>query len=1238
MSGSSSNINNINNKPGQLISPSTYRPWSVEIASAVPVSIARMNESTDEPRRKKTRMTTLLDASRITAGAVCPGWACLGSSKGYVYVWSTSPINSTTATTTISSSGSGSNNTNNALLSPGKHPHHQARAVIGAPKSSVTLFHPELAAPASSNNNNNNNGDEDNNSKPMLMALTPASADAVFVYALQPASTSVFVWKVTLDHVLKASTLSLTNMIGYATTTLPLQLQDDDDDDDDDDSADGRHPSGEDEYVTSLTVLDRHMIVMGTSRGGLICGTQTTIPVSLQAQRMSPTLPSANSRFSLMNFFSSLQQERDSNSNDGSANKFCVRLDPEDWEEGMNGNDEEETTELLAFSYLGTIVKWSITPTVAGSHRVLSEAKYVTSLPELMQEHLGLDENHDTEPLAVERMGNRLHVIVRTTPKGTVMGGGDARMYWVRLHVESSHPRDETHQIHWVDCQWLNRFPAPHDVSVMGLVLSKNDLAYAAFHQGSGGVTSSVIVMALSESPDASDTSENATAIYEVDLPVNEVPALLPNTFTNDVVTHGCCVLARSGLGIRVRALPPASPATLSPRAAKRANPSAVLKLINHMRSSFQLAYQNQDGSTGTALPPSLLEASPVDLEEAIIALATQLHVQQSSDGAGWSIVSSALSSSGLEWHLAFINWLRQGGLYRFLTSYGKWRLLSLGQEVAAYQELISPTLASMTSDWEHDQFENLTLSNGGVAAWLKATLEVVLQTVNVEHYQLWCGWFSSALATAMTFREEQSLTPYDITSGSHPPPAVGSMNREENAARVPVWTSDSILQEIFGILFQYWNRNPKQYHILPSKTVEVCIRAGLIAFEDAAKSVPSEETDGRYSAIKKMSIPLLRTLHPMEQLAPPRPNKMTDDNLAFELAVRHEYYEGLCEIAHDHECKPDTNQFRLEPLLQSTSHCQSTDYDTDYNFGEFVMRWFANRELYGHTIVYGRLCPDSDLQQVLKSDERLHSHRWIQDVHKFDFNGATSSLMATAENTASVTLDEINWNLSMAKLANRVVKLEGSTNRQQMQSVNEREKKIESNLELVGLQKELLKGEPDSQQNSHFWSASRLLDLALQKVDQASSDGISSKKDVVRLCVIGLIVSGTFQDPVERRDCAVQFWTKSIQADWVSEWAAWVRNEDDLSSSTLARTVLDSTVFGGLLRECDDAALHAVKFSSEMMLEITENLGMARGGGRESLRRLLSSVLTSNEDENNDDEMVNQIEGGTNTTVMVQS
>jgi len=55
-------------------------------------------------------------------------------------------------------------------------------------------------------------------------------------------------------------------------------------------------------------------------------------------------------------------------------------------------------------------------------------------------------------------------------------------------------------------------------------------------------------------------------------------------------------------------------------------------------------------------------------------------------------------------------------------------------------------------------------------------------------------------------------------------------------------------------------------------------------------------------------------------------------------------------------------------------------------------------------------------------------------------------------------------------------------------------------------------------------------------------------------------------------------------------------------------------------------------------MLEITENLGMARGGGRESLRRLLSSVLTSNEDENNDDEMVNQIEGGTNTTVMVQS
>ena len=55
---------------------------------------------------------------------------------------------------------------------------------------------------------------------------------------------------------------------------------------------------------------------------------------------------------------------------------------------------------------------------------------------------------------------------------------------------------------------------------------------------------------------------------------------------------------------------------------------------------------------------------------------------------------------------------------------------------------------------------------------------------------------------------------------------------------------------------------------------------------------------------------------------------------------------------------------------------------------------------------------------------------------------------------------------------------------------------------------------------------------------------------------------------------------------------------------------ILENTVFGRLLQECADESLAPVTFSpNSMMLEILEHLGVARGSGHESLRRLLSSV-----------------------------
>jgi hypothetical protein len=251
---------------GQLIKPSAYLPWSVEIVTAVPVSIMRFGEDV-EPKKKKKRMTTALDTAQINAGAVCRGWACLASPKGSVYVW---PV------------GADSYDAESLTASPAK------KGGIDPPKGCVALFHPSLLPPT--------NVDPSFENRPLLLALTPALNDgAVFVYACHPAHEYLLAWKVTHDDVKKATTTQ--RVPGhYAQVQLPLNRNDDDDEDDND----NREP---DETVVSLTVVDRQMVVLGTSSGGLILCTQSTVPVALQAQRLIP--PKSRKSFGSFLFSSS---------------------------------------------------------------------------------------------------------------------------------------------------------------------------------------------------------------------------------------------------------------------------------------------------------------------------------------------------------------------------------------------------------------------------------------------------------------------------------------------------------------------------------------------------------------------------------------------------------------------------------------------------------------------------------------------------------------------------------------------------------------------------------------------------------------------------------------------------------------------------------------------------------------------------------------------------------------------
>jgi hypothetical protein len=499
----------------QLIQPSTYRPWSVEIVSAVPKYILYTDDDVDEPRKKKKRMTTFLDESNVTTGAVCLGWACVGSSKGALYVWPTS-------------SNSSSTTTRSSVASPA--PTAGGKPKVDAPESFVTLTHPSLTPTPGG--------------APNLVALAKAGPD-VFVYAAQPAKGNIVVWKVTQGDVRNVAAKA-PRISNYAMTKV--KFVDDDDDDEDNDNKDPE----EAEAFTSLTVIDSHMIVLGTNKGGMICCTQTTIPVSLYAQRIVPH--NRNSRRSLMGllFKSSASGAGDDASDDAASSiNFQLPL--------AASHEQEESKSFLTISQRGSIWLWKILPTVAATHKVTTEARCIASLRTLLREnHPHSSASLDyVDPLQAQLVEGRLHLLVRTYHGTLDSDTGECRLYWIRLRLDTTSSKVKAV---WVDAQWLNRFPAPQDVKVMGLVLAK-EMAYAAFHQGSGGVTSSVIVMAMSDSlNDSEDEDQDGErTIYEVDLPMTEVPALLPNTFTNDHVTYGCFVFSRSGLGIRVRVLPPSS-------------------------------------------------------------------------------------------------------------------------------------------------------------------------------------------------------------------------------------------------------------------------------------------------------------------------------------------------------------------------------------------------------------------------------------------------------------------------------------------------------------------------------------------------------------------------------------------------------------------------------------------------------------------------------------------------------
>jgi hypothetical protein len=927
---------------------------------------------------------------------------------------------------------------------------------------------------------------------PPLLALANGDKESVQLYAAEPASGLVLLRKL-LARDLQASSKSRTGLLRPQGTTkvrIPLEAG---------------------EYLTVLEAKHK-MIVVGTSLGNLYWLVYTHVPIGLHVVKIT-----ASSGL-LARFLS-----RSDTDTSPVAAILPLSNDPSD--SGATNVDHHH--EFLSLSQLGNVIHWKVTRTVAASHQAnfdanvlgnIASAKPTTKMsyhlpyPTVLKVALAADEDSFT-------------CIVKTQDQN------DSTLQWLNVHFS-------TDQLVLNQVKWLNRFADPTTVEIDGLVGCDNGSTYAALtHSGS------VIVMVL---------LQDQSVLHEVDLPMTQIPSLVPNMVIKDTMTHGCLCLSTTGIGVRVRFLPPALDAEEEdePSAKKQrrqaSNPAIVQTLISHLRSVFWQYYQNQGDEF--QLPPSLTKAAPENLQEAIVAFAMELQYKGDASSA----------RNPLEWHQALIKMLQKGSLYRSLPYRARWQLLGIGQELAVFCALPRSSQNAI----EQDYLSRLQPHN--IADWLMELQEKELQSGSASIFP---HWLSTTLDAAANFRDEFANPFYDVVEDSKP--------------LEQLWTSQESLQRVLRRQLDYWKRDSSSVE-LPH--VESVVKTTLTSFSESYDKIGLYDDDSKqlYSTIKKTAIDLLRSV------------SKDDDELAFDLSVKFNYFEGLCEMSVDHEKKEDSKFYSLDPLFATLD---GTDTLSGYTFPQYVLRWHTDRGLYGHAINYGQHSP-VDLDVLMKTDERLRPFQWIPAVRQGYFSKATEACMTNSKLPES-TLSSSLWALSLAKLAN---KLEPTRN----DSVLHRQAIIENRRNLLQAQKELCQGQEDlSNDNAQLLPADKLIEIAIDNLQSATT-----KEDRFQLCYIALSICAAMEEG--SADNAAYVWSQALQLDW-KLFSGWIKTQQDLTSPHLKEEVLEETIFGALVTECyNEQKLREVTFGRHIENLVMDKLG--ENEVRKEMLRLLHTVTASSE------------------------
>ena len=944
--------------------------------------------------------------------------------------------------------------------------------------------------------------------------------DSVHLYVMHPITGYLVLRKIT-----RRDLRTNLNMMHSAKVRIPINDRSSDGFDNDMDTDASR---SEEESIRSLT-CHKSMVVAGTSRGDLYWITHIAVPVGLHVQKVeAPDNLSLLSRASGFLFGSSGTNSTSMNSSSSvPADTVVLPL--------------SKDSEFLAVSKISGVVRWKAEQPIASGHHAIFSSELLGTFSESIARSSSDNDWALQEILkATISIDCRfLHCIVR----GLVSESGESRLYWIVGRLDGGRNdgdgNEGTSAMTIVRSHWLSRFALPDQVSVLGLVSCENDSIYVAL----SSVNDAVIVMALI--PGGED--DNNYIIQEVDLPLREIPNLLPSMMERDNVTHGCYMVASSGIGMRARYMPQQNQLQ-SPSKRRRLGNDKVL--MQHLRSHFWMSYQNPN--LDKPPPPSLLQADSVDLEQAVVQIGAEL--QQKGAPSTHSI--------SLEWHQSFIKLLQDDGLYRHLSDNSKWNLLGIGQELKVFGEMAQFLL----NEYKHSQEQEVLdlwqrgLQPQSIADWF-LTVQKSVEESGWLHSNIWYDLLGIASDSILEFRQEFAQRVYDVTTEGSPE---------------PLWISHPSMREMLKRQIKYWKTN---YQDVPLPLIEAVIKTTLLSYSESLAPAPASDESSsvrlEFAKIQKDGISLLRSL--------------SRDELAFELCVQYRYFDGLCELSVAHEKKRDARSYSLDPLFDTM---KGVDSRSGWTFPQHVLQWHTDRGLYGQVINYGRHSI-GDLNRIMGKNNQLRQYRWIPIVRQGFFGQATATFLENCNESNS--LHEMQWALSMAKLTNKLSPI-------QSQHTKEQSLKIETKLELVDAQRMLLDKPGKDCPNL---STDELVELAIKKLGDCFEED-----EQVRLAFIGLTICKYLDDKQASMEQTSRIWAECLLANG-AQWNEWAlegggSSNEDLAS--LREQALSSTVFGRLLEECrKDNDMREVTYGRDIESVVIDRV--QGDDNRESFTRVLRSV-----------------------------